>query len=55
MLVYSLAYLCPEDGGDIFLRNIGRLSPGYTALYPKRQNSSMLKKVAVHKSGKIIS
>jgi hypothetical protein len=32
--------LNPEDGGDIFLQNVGCLSTDYTALYPKRQNSS---------------
>jgi hypothetical protein len=26
----------PEDGGDMFLRNIGWLSADYTALYPRR-------------------
>jgi hypothetical protein len=26
----------PEDGGTIFLRNIGWLSVDYTALYPRR-------------------
>jgi hypothetical protein len=30
----------PEDGGDMFLLNIGSLSIDYTALYPRRQNSS---------------
>jgi hypothetical protein len=30
----------PEDGGDIFLRNIGWLSADYTTLYPRRQYSS---------------
>jgi hypothetical protein len=25
----------PEDGGDMLLRNIGRLSMEYTTLYPK--------------------
>jgi hypothetical protein len=30
----------PEDGGDIFLRNIGLLSMDYTALYPRCQHSS---------------
>jgi hypothetical protein len=30
----------PEDVGDMFLRNVGCLSPDYTALYPKRQKSS---------------
>jgi hypothetical protein len=26
-----------EDGGDIFLRNVGELPMDYTALYPRRQ------------------
>jgi hypothetical protein len=26
----------PEDGSDIFLRNIGCLSMGYMPLYPRR-------------------
>jgi hypothetical protein len=30
----------PADGGDMYLRSIGRLSTDYTALYPRRQNSS---------------
>jgi hypothetical protein len=25
---------CPEDGGDMFLRNVRSLSPDYTSLYP---------------------
>jgi hypothetical protein len=29
----------PEDGGDIFLQNVGGLSTGYTALCPGGQNS----------------
>jgi hypothetical protein len=28
-----------EDGGDMFLRNVGWLSMDYTALYPRRYNS----------------
>jgi hypothetical protein len=32
----------PEDGGDIVLRNVGWLSTEYTALYPRRQCSSVL-------------
>jgi hypothetical protein len=27
-----------EDGGNIFLRNVGRLSTDYTALYSRRHN-----------------
>jgi hypothetical protein len=30
----------PEDGGDIFLRNVVWLSTDYTTLYPRRQSSS---------------
>jgi hypothetical protein len=26
----------PENGGDMFLRNVGWLSTDYTALYPRR-------------------
>jgi hypothetical protein len=29
----------PEDGGDMFLQNVGLLFPDYRALYPTRQNS----------------
>jgi hypothetical protein len=30
-----------EDGGDIFLRNVGCLSIDYTVLYPRSYNSSV--------------
>jgi hypothetical protein len=33
-------YSNPEDGSDMFLRNIGRISTDYTALYPKRLKTS---------------
>jgi hypothetical protein len=33
----------PEDGGDMFLRNVTYLPTDYTALYPRRVNSSMKK------------
>jgi hypothetical protein len=34
---FSLGLLLkPEDGGDVCLRNVGLLSPEYTALYPRR-------------------
>jgi hypothetical protein len=36
--VYGLFY--PEDGGDMFLRNVGLISKDYTALYPGICNSS---------------
>jgi hypothetical protein len=29
----------PEDGGDMFLRNVSWLSPGYKTFYPRKQNS----------------
>jgi hypothetical protein len=32
----------PEDGGDMFHRNVGWLSKDYTALYPRRYSSSAL-------------
>lgn len=31
--------LNPEEGGNMVLRNTGRLSPEYMAVYPRRQNS----------------
>jgi hypothetical protein len=30
----------PADGGDVSLRNVDWLSPEYTVLYPRNQNSS---------------
>jgi hypothetical protein len=30
----------PEDGGDVFLRNVGRHSTDYAALYPRIYNFS---------------
>jgi hypothetical protein len=30
----------PEAGADMLLRNIGKLSTGYTAIYPRRYDSS---------------
>jgi hypothetical protein len=32
--------LASKDEDDLFLRNVASLSPGYLALYPRRQNSS---------------
>jgi hypothetical protein len=32
----------PEDGGDMFLRNVGWLSTDYTALYPISSNPNVL-------------
>jgi hypothetical protein len=29
-----------EDGGDIFLKNVGLLPKNYTVLHPRRENSS---------------
>jgi hypothetical protein len=40
MQVSYLASFDPEDGGDMFLRNIGCLSTDYTALYLRRHKSS---------------
>jgi hypothetical protein len=33
-------FLDPEEGGDMFLRNVGRLSTDYNALYPRIYKSS---------------
>jgi hypothetical protein len=33
-----LGFLDPEDGGDMFFRNVGSFSTDYTALYTNRQN-----------------
>jgi hypothetical protein len=30
----------PDDGGEIFLRNVSRFSTDYMALYPRKQNTS---------------
>jgi hypothetical protein len=30
----------PEDGGDVFLRNVGRFSTDYMALFARKHNSS---------------
>jgi hypothetical protein len=32
----SKAFFNPEDGSDMLLRNVGRISTGNTALYPRR-------------------
>jgi hypothetical protein len=32
----------PENGGDTFLQNAGCLSVDYTALHPRRRNSSLM-------------
>jgi hypothetical protein len=33
----------PEDGSDMFLRNVGRLATDYAASYPRRSYSSLRK------------
>jgi hypothetical protein len=38
-------YLYPEDGAEIFIRNIGCLSTDYTGLYPRRRNLKIMKDV----------
>jgi hypothetical protein len=35
-----LCFFDHEDGGDMFLRNLGSLATDYTALYHRRQYSS---------------
>jgi hypothetical protein len=37
VLVFAwLIFLDPEDGGDVFLRNVGWISADYAVLYPRR-------------------
>jgi hypothetical protein len=38
-------FFFPEDGGDMFLRNVDSNSTDYTALYPRRWYSSCVAKV----------
>jgi hypothetical protein len=40
--LFLVLYFDPEDGGDIFLQNVGRLLPDCTTLYPIRQNGRAL-------------
>jgi hypothetical protein len=35
-----------EDGGNMFFRNVGRLSPDYTTLYPKDRTFNRLRAIA---------
>jgi hypothetical protein len=35
-LISCSAIFDPEDGGDMFLRNVGSYSTDYKALYPRR-------------------
>jgi hypothetical protein len=37
----SLGLFYPEDGGDIFFRNIGWLSTDYTVLYLRKRGMTM--------------
>jgi hypothetical protein len=36
LLVLAEIFFDPEDGGDMFLRNVGCISTDYTALHPRR-------------------
>jgi hypothetical protein len=36
MLVLAEIFFDPEDGDDMFLRNVGCISTDYTASYPRR-------------------
>jgi hypothetical protein len=40
-------FFSPEDGGDIFLRNVDYLLLNYTALYPRKYNSSSIEECRV--------
>jgi hypothetical protein len=41
LFVSSLIYPVSEDGGNMFLRNVG-LSPKYTLMHPRRLYSAVL-------------
>jgi hypothetical protein len=41
----------PEDGIDMFLRNVNWLSTDYTTLYPRRQNTTVCDKAMGWKTG----
>jgi hypothetical protein len=41
-MLVSCLFIDAEDGRDMFLRNVGWLSTDYTALYPRRLNSSLI-------------
>jgi hypothetical protein len=36
LLVLAKIFFDPEDGGDMFLRNVGCISTDYTASHPRR-------------------
>jgi hypothetical protein len=36
LLVLAEIFFDPEDGGDMFLRNVGCISTDYTASHPRR-------------------
>jgi hypothetical protein len=66
---FLLGFFSPEDGGDIYLRNVCSLSTEYTALYPIRRNpleeplnstdesklNSSLKPFCTHQTENIVS
>jgi hypothetical protein len=43
-LLFALLIFDPEDGSDMFFRNVGSHT-GYTALYPRRRQRSIFNKV----------
>jgi hypothetical protein len=40
IMLVSIFAFNPENVNDMFLRNVGWLSPDFTVLYPRRYNSS---------------
>jgi hypothetical protein len=42
-------FFVPEDGGDMFLRNVGWHSTDYTALYPRRLYSALQLVITIFK------
>lgn len=49
LLVACLAYFDPEDGANMFIRNILKFLPDYTTLHPRRYCSSLTFSEIVYK------
>jgi hypothetical protein len=43
----------PEDGGDMFFRNVGWISTDYKALYPTRMKYTFIIPIRLHKMNKV--
>jgi hypothetical protein len=48
LLIACSAYSCPEDSANKFLRNFGNVLPDYTASYPMRLQSSVIRVISIY-------